>query len=80
MTPCGEGTQYKITFQYSVYMIKLAISDAYSCKQWKELPVPVAERSEAHTVFVHSNTGTVGSNHARGIDVCPRFSVLRCPV
>jgi hypothetical protein len=31
-------------------------------------------------VFNRSNTGIVSLNPARGIDVCPRFSVLRCPV
>jgi hypothetical protein len=33
------------------------------------LPVPVAERSEART-------GTVGSNSTWGMDVCLRFPVL----
>jgi hypothetical protein len=27
-----------------------------------------------------SNTGIAGSNPARGMDVCPRFSVSCCPV
>jgi hypothetical protein len=44
------------------------------------VPVPVAERSEERTVFGRSNTGIVGSNPTRGMDVCPRFSVLCCPV
>jgi hypothetical protein len=43
-------------------------------------PVPMAEQSEARTVFGRSNTGIVGSNRTRGIDVCPHFSVLCCPV
>jgi hypothetical protein len=37
-------------------------------------------RSKAHTVFDRSNTGIAGSNPAPGMDVCPRFSVLCCPV
>jgi hypothetical protein len=43
-------------------------------------PVPVAERSEARTVFGRSNTGIVGSNLTGGMDVCLRFSVLCCSV
>jgi hypothetical protein len=45
-----------------------------------ERPDPMAERSEARTVFGRSNTGIVGSNPTRGMDVCPRFSVLCFPV
>jgi hypothetical protein len=40
----------------------------------------MAEHSETRTVFGRSNTGVVGTNPARGMDVCPRFSVLWCPV
>jgi hypothetical protein len=43
-------------------------------------PVPVAARCSVRTVFNRWNTGIVGSNPARGMDVCPRFSVLCCPV
>jgi hypothetical protein len=32
--------------------------------------VTVAARSKAWTLFAHSNTGIVGSNLARGMDVC----------
>jgi hypothetical protein len=39
-----------------------------------------AEQSEASTVFGRSNVEIVGSNPARGMDVCLRFSVLCCPV
>jgi hypothetical protein len=39
-------------------------------------PVPMAARSKARTVFDRSNTGIAGSNPTRGMDVCPRFSVL----
>jgi hypothetical protein len=40
------------------------------------MPVPVAERSKASTVFGHSNTGIVGLNSSRDMDVCPRFCVV----
>jgi hypothetical protein len=40
----------------------------------------MAERSEVRTVFGHSNTGIVGLNPTRNIDMCPLFSVLCCPV
>jgi hypothetical protein len=44
------------------------------------MPVPVAARSAAGTVFDRSNTGIAGSNPTRGTDVCPRFSVLCSPM
>jgi len=37
-------------------------------------------RSEVRTVFGRSNTGIVGSNPIRGMDVCQRFSVSCCRV
>jgi hypothetical protein len=40
----------------------------------------MAERSEASTAFGRLNTAIVGSNLTRRMDVCPRFSVLCCPV
>jgi hypothetical protein len=43
-------------------------------------PVPVASRSKPSTVFDRSNTEIAGSNPTRGMDVCPHFSVLCCPV
>jgi hypothetical protein len=45
-----------------------------------ELPVSMAERSKASTVFGRSNIGIAGSNPSSGMDVCPRVSVLCCPV
>jgi hypothetical protein len=36
--------------------------------------------SYIRTVLGRSNTGIVASNPVRGMDVCPRFSVLCCPV
>jgi hypothetical protein len=40
----------------------------------------MAARSQARNVFDRSNTGIVGLNPARGMDACPRFSVLCSPV
>jgi hypothetical protein len=37
------------------------------------LPVTVAERSKAWTVFARSKAGIVGSNHIQGMDVCVRL-------
>jgi hypothetical protein len=40
-------------------------------------PITVAVRSKAWTVFAHLNTGIVGSNPTRGMDVCVHlFCVL----
>jgi hypothetical protein len=44
------------------------------------VPVPIAARSKARTVFGRSNIGIAGSNSARGMDVCLCFSVLCGPV
>jgi hypothetical protein len=35
-----------------------------------QLPITVAARSEARTVFARSNAGIVGSNPTRGMYVC----------
>jgi hypothetical protein len=40
------------------------------------LPVSIAARSKASTVFGRSNIGIAGSNPARGMDVCLCFSVF----
>jgi hypothetical protein len=42
--------------------------------------VSIPERSEASTVFGHSNVEIAGSNPAWGMDACLRFYVLCCPV
>jgi hypothetical protein len=47
---------------------------------FNHMTVPMTERSEARTVFGHSNIRIVVSNPAPGMDVYPRFSVLCCPV
>jgi len=43
-------------------------------------PAPVAAQSKLRMVLNHSNTGIIGSNPARGMDVCPCFVVLCCLV
>jgi hypothetical protein len=43
-------------------------------------PISIDEQSEASTVFGRSNVENAGSNPARGMDVCLRFSVLCCHV
>jgi hypothetical protein len=43
------------------------------------MPVSIAARSKASTVFGRSNIGIVGSNRVRGMDVYLCFSVLCCP-
>jgi hypothetical protein len=40
----------------------------------------MAAQSKASAVFGHLNIGIIGSNPARGMDVCLCFSVLCCPV
>jgi hypothetical protein len=47
---------------------------------WTKLPVQMSARSKARAVFDRSNTGIVGSNPARCMDVCSHFSVLCCSV
>jgi hypothetical protein len=37
------------------------------------MPITVAALSKARTVFARSNTGFVGSNHTRGMDVYVRL-------
>jgi hypothetical protein len=43
-------------------------------------PVSIAERSKACTVYDRLNIRISGSNPAWGMDVCPRVSMLCCPV
>jgi hypothetical protein len=46
----------------------------------REMVVSMAERSMACTVFGCLNIGISGLHPAWGMDVCPRISVLCCPV
>jgi hypothetical protein len=43
-------------------------------------PIAVAVLSKEWNVFARSNTGTVGSNPIRGMDVFPRFLCVCCAV
>jgi len=40
---------------------------------------PSGRRSEMRMVLDRSNTGIVGSDPARNMDACPRYSVFCCP-
>jgi hypothetical protein len=40
----------------------------------------VVGRSKVRTFLYRSNTGIVGSNSTRGMDICPRDSALSFPV
>jgi hypothetical protein len=44
------------------------------------MPVSIAERSKACTVYDSLNIEIAGSNRAPGMDVCLHVSVLCCPV
>jgi hypothetical protein len=58
--------------QFKIYSICMVI---YFLSRYS-----TAERSETSNVFGRSNVEIAGSNPARGMDVCLRFSVLCCPV
>jgi hypothetical protein len=45
-----------------------------------KVPVSIAARSKASTVFGRSKIRIADSNPARGMDVCLCFSELCCPV
>jgi len=75
--PCSNCEALYNISQQAVFMVR--IRTEILIKIGKE-PVPMAELSEARIVFGRSKTGIVGSNPTRGMDVCPRFSVLCCPV
>jgi hypothetical protein len=44
-----------------------------------DVPIPVATHSKTCMVFDRSNSGIVGSNSARDMDVWPCFSALSFP-
>jgi hypothetical protein len=44
------------------------------------MPVSIAKRSKASTVYDRLNTEITGLIPARGMDACLRVSVLCCPV
>jgi hypothetical protein len=45
-------------------------------RMWKEVPITMAAQSKARTVLAAQNTGVVGSNPTRGVDVCMRLFCL----
>jgi hypothetical protein len=44
-----------------------------NCLLYESLPITVAARSKAWTVFARSNAEIVGSNPTQGMDVCLRL-------
>jgi hypothetical protein len=62
-----------VTTWYSRHLLNCSRCSRYGL-------LPMAARSKARTVFSRWNTGIAGSNSARGMHVCPCFSVLCCPV
>jgi hypothetical protein len=59
-------------------MIRLDFGDGSVLNFNDQINFPGAEAvlSKAQIVFARSNNGIVGSNPARGMDVCLRFSVF----
>jgi Na+-translocating ferredoxin:NAD+ oxidoreductase RnfE subunit len=65
---------------FTFYMLYVLLN-VYTYNIYKALPVTVAERSKACTVFARSEAGIVGSNHTQGMNVwclyaCVLFSVF----
>jgi hypothetical protein len=54
------------------------IFSLFLCLHCVSKPIAVAARSKAWTVFALSNSGVVGSNLTRGMDVCVRLFVILC--
>jgi hypothetical protein len=65
-------TQFSLKTKGRAYLENLSIDG--------RMPVSIAERSKAGTVYDRSNIEIAGSNPTWGMDVCPRVSVLCCPV
>jgi hypothetical protein len=67
--PPDLALQYSVFRPYSVFVLRMILA----------MPVTVAARSKAWTVFARSNTRVVSSNHTRSMDVCVRlFCVVLC--
>jgi hypothetical protein len=64
--------RYKILKECTVWTnnndVNILFSNDYVCV-WEVMPVTVAERSKACTVFARSEAGIVGSNSTEGMDV-----------
>jgi hypothetical protein len=61
-----------------IYSVHTAISQ--SVLKESIPPISVPSPYKECTVLDRSNTGIVGSNPTRHVDVCERLSVLCCPV
>jgi hypothetical protein len=75
---CAKCSRLKLEQSCSLRRIRWLTVEAKSCGGIKEFsftlePITVAELSNAWTVFVRLNTGIVGSNPTRGMDVCVRL-------
>jgi hypothetical protein len=75
-TLCGWGCTYMNTlFIYYAHLLVFYCGNSTSIT----MPIRVAARSEAWTVFARSNTAVLGSIPTRGMDVCVRL-VCVCAV
>jgi hypothetical protein len=54
---------------FHIYVFLLLPTESNKVKVKLSMPVTVAERSKACTVFARSEAGIVGSNHTQGMDV-----------
>jgi hypothetical protein len=77
-TPSSEPTE--VTYIKAGFTRMLSILSLTPDTPYKISSDDTCVRSKALTVFNRSNTRIVGSNPARCMDVCPRYSVLYCPV
>jgi hypothetical protein len=74
----AEGLSVSYLEMYTCYLCSACFEQSLwnvpftQCRQAGE-PNTVAARPKAWTVFAHSNTGVVGSNPTRGMDVCVRL-------
>jgi hypothetical protein len=75
---CGAVVKSVMTFSISSNpwnSLSSCANVGFSIKtqlRWSQ-PITVAARSKAWTVFARSNTGIVGSNRTRGMDICVRL-------
>jgi hypothetical protein len=58
--------------EHMIFVLKQSVKfDPTICfRQWQVLPIKVAARSKAGTVFARSNAEIVCSNPTQGMDVC----------
>jgi hypothetical protein len=63
-------SNYSTAFNVNIYSPTLFVTIRLYDSVYHHLPITVAARSKAWTVFARSNAGIVGSNPTRGMDVC----------